>query len=285
MAVIVVVDGGASCCRLAAYTQDGEQLATLSIDRHASLTLGVHSAWQHIQEGLLQLQAGLGETGPHHCDRLVMGLAGSLQQQKRSQFLQLIPRSLPVTLVTDGYAQLLGATSGEPGICLAVGTGSVLHWLDETGQSGMAGGWGFPVGDQGSGAWIGMRTLQYYVDSRDGRQCVSTLMTALEQHVGTDVSAIQKWTTKTCSTELARLSPLVFEHVEIADEVACLVRDEAVEKCVELISLAPEHLPLYIAGSVGERLITPLEKILGKRVRPGYRDALHGLWLLSQVRQ
>ena len=285
MTAIVVVDGGASRCRLAAYSEQGYQLAQASLSDHASLSLGVLSAWRHIEQGLDIIRGELGESASWCPVQLVMGLAGSLQQQKREAFLQCLPTALPATLVTDGYAQLMGATQGNPGICLSVGTGSVLHWLDERGQTGMVGGWGFPVGDEGSGAWLGMRALQHLLLHQDGKLQNSSLINALQLHVGTEVSSIQQWTTESRSTVLANLAPLVFEHANRADQLAETLVEEAADKCLQLIRLAPAHLPVYIAGSVGQQLIGRLSALVGRSVEKSAHDALHGLWLLSQSDQ
>lgn len=280
--VVVAVDGGASRCRLAAFDAEGQVLARAVIDGHASLSMGVTSAWQHVDEGLRMLQRSLGEAQGWMPDRLMLGLAGSLQERRRQEFLKLLHPSLQSTLVTDGHAQLLGATAGAPGICLAVGTGSVLHWMDEDGISHMVGGWGFPVGDEGSGAWLGMRLLQCYIWHRDGKIENSSLMIAVETRVGSSISSIQQWTTQSQSSVLAQLAPLVIEHAAEGDEVAQSLVDEAAEHCMALIALAPQHLPVYVVGGIGEQLSPQLSRRLDVRLARAHGDALRGLWQLSK---
>lgn len=281
MTLIVAVDGGGSRCRLAAFSQQGELLARVVVDEHASLSLGVHAAWQHIDQGLRDLRRQLGTQTLWQPSILCMGLAGSLQEEKRGEFLALLPKGVNANLHTDGYAQLVGATDGKPGICLAVGTGSVIHWLDRSGEKGMAGGWGFPVGDQGSGAWLGMRLLQTYISHRDGNICASAMMSTVENRIGSSVSEIQQWTTQTRSSALAQLAPLVFEAAAADDESARTLIDEAVEKCMQLIRLAPEDLPVFIVGGVGEQLSSAFTQKLGERHQRSRGDALRGLWHLA----
>lgn len=283
MAVVVAVDGGGTRCRLAVYDQDGNQLARTEVDGPGSLSLGVRAAWAHIEQGIRSLGVLLKAEPGWQPDFLVMGLAGSLQIERRREFLSLIPRAIHCTVVTDGHAQLMGASGGQPGICLAVGTGSVLHWLDNTGNSGMAGGWGFPVGDEGSGAWLGMRLVQRYIWHRDGRQYASTLMPAIEQRIGSTVSEIQLWTTQSQSSVLAQLAPMVFEHASLGDELAQSLLDEAAERCMALIHLAPAELPVYVVGGVGEQLGSRLRASLNGRMARAKGDALHGLWQLSRA--
>ena len=278
---IVVVDGGASRCRLAAFSEGGKLLARVEVEAHASLTMGVGIAWQHIAQGLRLLQQSLKEKSNWQPGVLCMGLAGALQEQRRDEFLALMPSGVKAQLHTDGYAQLIGATGGQPGICLAVGTGSVMHWLDGAGRQGMAGGWGFPVGDQGSGAWLGMRLLQVYVAHRDGNVSDSSLIDSVKQRVGSSVSDIQRWTTENRSSVLAQLAPLIFESAAAGDGLALALIDEAVSHCMELVRLAPDSLPVYVVGGVGTQISPALSAALGNRLQRSCGDALRGLWHLA----
>ena len=280
MAVIVAVDGGGSRCRLAAFDESGMPLARVIVDGHASLSRGAEEAWKHIDSGLVQLRRQLHRSPGWQPDRLMMGLAGSLQEARRQDFLSRLPDALAHTLVTDGHAQLLGATAGRPGICLAMGTGSVLHWLDEGGHSGMVGGWGFPVGDEGSGAWLGMRLVQLYLWHVDGRRQSGSLIEALTARLGTGVSEIQQWSTQTQSGVLAQLAPLVFEHAANGDSLALSLLDEAVAHALALLELAPDQLAVHIVGGIGERMKDRLAAHLGDRLHAARGDALQGLWQL-----
>ncbi|ASJ70388.1 BadF/BadG/BcrA/BcrD ATPase family protein [Granulosicoccus antarcticus] len=283
MAVIMTVDGGGSRCRLAAFDEAGGELARITVNEHASLSLGVTQAWQHVEQGMVQMRQVLQLAADWLPDKLVLGLAGSLQESRRREFLSLMPGSLDCTLVTDGHAQLMGASGGRPGVCLAIGTGSVLHWLDDQGKPGMVGGWGFPAGDEASGAWFGLRLVQCYLWHFDGKRHESTLMKVAEERIGNNISSIQQWSTQCRSGELATLAPLVFEHAAQGDELALSILQEAAEHALSLVSLAPENLPVYIVGGVGEQLRELLVERLGSRVAAAQGDALRGLWQLSRI--
>lgn len=292
MTLIVSVDGGASRCRLAAFSLDGKVLARATVEQHASLSLGAQPAWQHIELGLQVIRRSLGMEVSWQPSVLSMGLAGSLQQERRQEFLSLIPTSLNVLLYTDGFAQLMGASDGDPGICLAVGTGSVMHWLDHSGKEHMAGGWGFPAGDEASGAWFGLRLLQVYIRHREVSSLKltsaavapsddSVLISELESRIGTSASEVQQWTTQTRSSVLAQLAPLVFDAASAGDSLAVALVNEGVEHCMRLIRLAPSNLPVFVMGGVGTQLSEPISQILGERYQRSKGDALYGLWRLS----
>lgn len=280
MAVIVAIDGGGSSCRAAAFDGRGRRLASVRVSGHASLSRGIEEAWQNIQQSLMSLRDALGKADSWWPEHLMMGLAGSLQEQRRKDFLAQLPDTLARTLVTDGHAQLLGASGGGPGICLALGTGSVLHWLDEHGCSAMVGGWGFPVGDEGSGAWLGMRLVQCYLWHVDGQRQDGRLMSELAARIGDSVSDIQQWSTQTQSGVLAQLAPMVFAHALQGDTLALSLRQEALTHALALVALAPDDLPVYVVGGIGEQMHDLLASALADRLRPAHADALQGLWQL-----
>jgi len=282
----VVADGGATRCRLAAFDATGRRLAEAMVDSPASLTSGESSAWASLRGGIRLLGKALGKPDPAWMPTLlVFGLAGSLQDERRARFLALVAQDAgPATrcrLVTDGHAQLLGASGGRPGICLAVGTGSVVHWLDADGTSGMAGGWGFPVGDEASGAWLGARLLQHYVWYRDGEAQGSPLMGLLDERTGANVSAIQRLTTESRSTVQAALAPLVIEAAALGDVLASSLLDEGVDWCVRLIARAPAGLPVHLVGGLADAYAPRLAARLDARLAPPRGDALNGLFMLA----
>jgi glucosamine kinase len=50
------------------------------------------------------------------------------------------------------------------------GTGSVAYGVNRAGTSAQAGGWGYLLGDEGSGYWIGTAALRLMICCADGRQ-------------------------------------------------------------------------------------------------------------------
>ncbi len=280
----IVVDGGASGCRLAAFDDFGKQRA-IAQSGPASLSTGVDKAWQHISQGISSLAAQIGEADNWLPQELWMGLAGSLQSTRYDQFLSLIPDAIDPVVITDGHAQLLGAAGGKPGICLAMGTGSVIHWLDAQGNLNHAGGWGYPIGDEGSGAWLGAQLVNHYIwyrDSQTTNDILSTMFAALEQHIGTDVSDIQMWTTSNSSTNIASLAPIVVESANNGDELATVIVNSGTDYCQNLIDLAPANLPVFLVGGLADLYRAPLKKIYGSRCQPAAGNALNGLYKFAE---
>ncbi|UUZ96407.1 hypothetical protein LJK87_20105 [Paenibacillus sp. P25] len=62
-----------------------------------------------------------------------------------------MPEHTAWTIANDAVAALAAGTSGEAGIVLIAGTGSIAYGYDpETGEAVRAGGWGYLLGDEGA---------------------------------------------------------------------------------------------------------------------------------------
>ena len=89
---------------------------------------------------------------------------------------------------SDAYTTLLGAHGGEPGVIVALGTGSIAAVLDAGGACRIAGGYGFPSGDEASGAWLGLRAVVHLQQVLDGRAPADAWSDALLARTGGDGS-------------------------------------------------------------------------------------------------
>ena len=70
-------------------------------------------------------------------------------------------------VVNDVVAAWAAATGAAPGIAVISGTGSNVFGLGPTGGAWRAGGWGHLLGDEGSGYWLGSRSISAALRDRD----------------------------------------------------------------------------------------------------------------------
>jgi N-acetylglucosamine kinase-like BadF-type ATPase len=84
----------------------------------------------------------------------------------------------------DAAAAWAGALECQPGVIVIAGTGSIAFGVNAQGERAIAGGWGWLLGDEGSGYWIGREALRLVCAMADGRQPPTLLMTAILQHLG-----------------------------------------------------------------------------------------------------
>lgn len=72
-------------------------------------------------------------------------------------------------VVNDALIALVAGVDRNPGVVLIAGTGSIAYGVNASGFAARAGGWGFVLGDEGSGYWIGRQALAAVVREADGR--------------------------------------------------------------------------------------------------------------------
>jgi N-acetylglucosamine kinase-like BadF-type ATPase len=73
-----------------------------------------------------------------------------------------------VVIESDARIALEGAFSGQPGIVVIAGTGSIVFGKDEHERVYRAGGWGRLIGDEGSGYSIGQEAFRAVANVLDG---------------------------------------------------------------------------------------------------------------------
>lgn len=74
-----------------------------------------------------------------------------------------------VVVASDVVTSHLGALAGRPGVVAAVGTGAVVFGLAADGRWAKVDGWGYLLGDAGSGFDVGRRGLVAALRAIDGR--------------------------------------------------------------------------------------------------------------------
>jgi len=86
-----------------------------------------------------------------------------------------------VLIVNDALVALEAGAPGLPGVVLVAGTGSIAYGRNAHNKSARAGGWGYVLGDEGSGYWIGRAALRAVLREAD-RRGPATQLTGLLLH-------------------------------------------------------------------------------------------------------
>jgi glucosamine kinase len=248
----------------------------------SALGQGIEQAWTHIAQAIESAftNAGIAPAPREQC-AVGMGLAGANVRRRRDNFLALAPLFAHLALDTDAYAALLGAHEGRPGAIVTAGTGSVGEALHLDGMRVAAGGWGFPIGDEGSGAWLGLHAMRETHRAIDGRGPVGPLVGAVLAAAGTTREALLAWCDRPGQNAYAELAPLVFDAAG-ADPAAAHLLDRAARALEEIAAaLDPQAtLPLAICGSVGQKLLPRFDAALRARSVEPAGDAVDGTFRL-----
>jgi glucosamine kinase len=278
---LVGVDGGGTGTRLRLADREGRLLGQGEAGPSA-LGQGVEQAWRHVQQALQQAcgQAGLATLDLGDC-AIGLGLSGATVVEQAQAFLHAQPGYAHVVLDNDGYTTVLGAHGGAPGAVVAAGTGSVGEALRADGSRVLVGGWGWINGDEGSGAWLGLKAMRHAQQALDGRVPAGALARAIWAHAGADRETLLAWSAQAAQHGHARLAPLVFETATL-DPVAQGLVDEAVAELEKLAAaLDPQgQLPLALCGSVALRLAPLFSGTIRARCVSPQGDSADGALLM-----
>jgi N-acetylglucosamine kinase-like BadF-type ATPase len=116
---------------------------------------------------------------------ICLGIAGvdrAADEAVVRSIMRRIGHSARILVVNDALIALQAGIRDEPGIVIVAGTGSIAYGRNRRGEASRAGGWGYVLGDEGSGYWIGRLALRAVVRHADGRGRVTALTPRLLSH-------------------------------------------------------------------------------------------------------
>ncbi|CAG9194427.1 N-acetylglucosamine kinase of eukaryotic type [Paraburkholderia tropica] len=279
---LIGVDGGGTGTRVALGNVQGEEIARASAGP-SGLGLGIARAWQAIEEGARGAFAQAGIAFDWSRCVLGCGLAGVNNPDWLAPFLATAPPVAGLVVESDVYTTLLGAYGGEPGVVVALGTGSIAAALDDQGVCRIAGGFGFPSGDEASGAWFGLRAIAWAQQSLDGRVKPDALSQALlAQTQSSDRESLIVWQCAANQTAYASLAPVVLAHREHPFVRKLLAEaGEAVARLIDALDPAAS-LPAALAGGLGQPLREWVPETVRERLRAPLADSASGALRLAQ---
>jgi N-acetylglucosamine kinase-like BadF-type ATPase len=91
-----------------------------------------------------------------------------------------------VLVVNDALVALEAGAPRQPGVVVISGTGSICYGRNAAGEAARSGGWGYVLGDEGSGYWIGRAALRAVLRQADRRGPATALTPMLLEHFGVE---------------------------------------------------------------------------------------------------
>jgi glucosamine kinase len=128
------------------------------------------------------VQAGI---SPRQIACTCAGITGSARPEIAGVMRDLITGMVGghVEVVGDVEIAFENAFGADPGVIVIAGTGSIAFGRDKKGGTARAGGWGYPMSDEGSGQWIGAEAVRASLRERD-RGRPSELLNDLMKKLG-----------------------------------------------------------------------------------------------------
>lgn len=276
------VDGGGTGTRVVLAAPDGVELARAE-SGPSGLGLGIEQAWKSIHSACSQAFDLAGVPFDWSRCALGCGLAGVNHSGWLQQFHAEAPAVRSLIVESDALTTLLGAHGGAPGVIVALGTGSIAAVLDSSGQVSIAGGYGFPAGDEASGAWLGLHAVVHLQRALDSRAPEDAFSRALLARTGaSDRDGLVVWLSSANQTAYAALAPVVFEHSDHPFSARLLA---AAGEEIELMVTALDPsgaLPVALCGGLGAPFETHVAGALRARLRKPLADSAAGALQLAR---
>lgn len=290
---LIGVDGGGTKTLVRLVDIDGRRLGECA-GPGSALRNGADAAWHSIMDTITRVFAEAGIAMPPLARIAAgMGVAGYNVAQWAADFRAQAPAFGALQIVSDATTTLLGAHQGAPGAVIAVGTGTIGLALDAAGNERVVDGWGFPSGDDASGAWMGLRAINHVQHVVDGRATHGPLSTATVAFCGSDGlpaaagrderDVVLDWLSQADQAAFARLARLVVAHAGDDPAARAIMLQAAAEIELMANTLDPSRaLPLALCGGLAGALHAYFPAALQQRLAPARADAADGALLLAR---
>ena len=277
------VDGGGSKCRATVASADGVLLGT-GVSGPANPFQDTQQAQMSIVSAteLALVDANL---KPGDMSRLVagVGLAGvnlprfyDIMNAWDHPYRQMF-------LATDLHIACLGAHGGQDGAVIVAGTGSCGYYHIE-GKSFICGAHGFPFGDKGSGAWMGLEAIKAALLASDDLGPATSLEQCMYEYMETDSLGIVEQMAGVTSDKYARLAPLVIAAATDNDEVAAAILREGANylSAVARKLCTAEPPRISFLGGLGKQIVPYLDSGVATRLSPPLHEPDYGAILYAR---
>lgn len=276
MKFVLGIDGGGTSCRAALATVEGTVIGRAKSGA-ANIRTDLTGARSNIVDAARQAFIAAGQD-PELIPQTpaILGLAGANVGTYRQQLEAILPFSTS-RVETDAEIALEGAVGSGDGAMAILGTGTA-YMARRNGTSRAIGGWGFQVGDQGSGARIGRDLLEQTLLAHDGVRARSPLTDAMMATFRNNPEDVVEFTTNAKPGDFGGFAPKVFEHAEKGDTVANWIVDKAVsdvEASLGALGL-PDDAPLCLLGGLAPLYAPRLSARYQALLKPPLDDALGG---------
>lgn len=277
------IDGGGSKCR-ARIRDDRGKLLGEAVGGASNIYQDFEGALANILSAATEAtrSASINVSALH----AGLGLAGIVTSVGAEKIQAADLPFASVTADNDAYIACVGAFSGQNGGIVIAGTGSIgLGIVD--GQRHMVGGWGFQLGDHGSGAWLGHHAVRRAALVLDGLLQPTGLIDAVLERTGRTRQTLSRWSETAVPRDYAAFAPLVFEHAAKADVQGMTIVIEGASAISKLGNalLARGAQRLCMLGGLSQVYLPYLNADVRAALVPPQADAVDGAIMLARRTQ
>jgi glucosamine kinase len=279
MTLYLGIDGGGTGCRAAVARADGVVLG-----QGAAASANVFTDPEGARRNVVAAaEAALAAAGGGRLGDLVavLGLAGANVPERAERLAVGLPFAR-ARVVSDALISARGALGAADGVTAALGTGSVFA-AQRGGTVRVLGGWGFLLGDHGSGARLGRSLLEAALSAHDGLAAQTPLLAAVVAEAG-GPEALVAWAQGARPVDFARYAPRLIAAEAEGDPAAGAILAAATAEVAAAIDhlLAPGPVAVCFLGGLGPVYAARLGPRYGALVRAARGTALDGALALAR---
>ncbi|MEM3647426.1 MAG: BadF/BadG/BcrA/BcrD ATPase family protein [Thermofilum sp.] len=278
------IDGGGTKTQAALLRLNGEVVSHDETGPSNYHNVGVEKARRALEEACVKVirKAGVEAKDVEVVAASLAGLDCSLDFKAMQNAVEGFPIG-SIKLVHDSMAALYATNAGRESAIIIAGTGSATAGINSRGEYARAGGWGYILGDEGSGFYLAKRgivaaLLEY--EERGLKTMITSLLLKKFNAKTPDEIIWHVYTGGMSITEFARLAPLVTEAAVNGDGVAVSILRDAgrelantVSGVIKRLKMEDDEFPIGLIGGVfkaGKLVTKPLEEAVRKVAPKSY---------------
>jgi glucosamine kinase len=208
-------------------------------------------------------------------ESVFMGITGVTHDGSIEREISAVFQSKSTVVSDIELAYRANFATGD-GILLYAGTGSVAYAIDEKVRAHKIGGWGYLLGDEGAGYWIGREAIRFTLFQIESKAEVADKSLAdliLKEINAHDWSSVKAFVYSQERSAIAALTKIVDFAATSGDSDAIAILHKAAGNLADLVNrmdklLFRKALPVKFTGGIsGSKLLyVELEKFLRMRV-------------------
>lgn len=208
--------------------------------------------------------------------KISLGLAGvGRENEKREVRIILKNAGFDSIVENDAVIALVGALGGKLGVVIIAGTGSIALGKNENNEIARAGGWGYILGDEGSGFYIGKNALIYALKEYDRRGEKTILTEMIKQNLkisNTEEVVPMVYSGKLTRAGISDLAKLVFKAAKRGDKIANIILSKAGKELgllayavIKRLKFKNKNIDIGLVGGIfkeKEYLLEPIKSVI-----------------------
>ena len=260
--LFIGVDGGGTESLGILTNENGIVLETAKVGASNYQAVGAEKFKMELEKLFIRL--GVDLTGKDKkVEGIFLGLAGAGRESDKQEIRDIFKNASYVNQLevnSDAMIALAGAFSGAPGIIIIAGTGAICFGKSADGTVVRSGGWGYLLGDEGSGFFVGQQAIIAALKDLDGRGKKTRLRAAIEKKFNLkqiDLIIPKIYKGEIDRPTIASIGPIVFELAADNDLIAAeLVRRTGNEQgkmaraVAEKLNLSNKKIQVALIGGV-----------------------------------